>query len=209
MSYTLDPSKAREAGRASKFISSSGKYKGIFTRAEKKVSQNNAEGIEFDFESADGQKATITVWTKGRDGSELFGVNFIHAMMSAMKIREIHDRLIRVKKYDHESKSEIDADAQCYESLMGKPIGIVIQMEEYENQKHEIKEKPSFFCFFDPLTELTSSEILDKAVQPLELAQKIRYVSEVPVKTLKKKPVAQAPQPYPKSEDRFDDDIPF
>lgn len=219
MSYNLDANKARQSESGGKFIKDAGKYVGQFTRAEKIVSKGGAMGIEFDF--TDGSKScTVTIWTHGKDGSELFGLNAISALMTVMRLKTMSETAQMVKKYDYTAKAVKESQCMVYADLMNKPVGVVIQMEQYLNGTGELRVKPAFFCFFDAKSELIATEILDRVVAPKELEQKVAYVMDYPEKELSKKDKAKlteraremhyTPQQAPAiSGDSFDDDIPF
>jgi len=219
MSYNLDANKARQSESGGKFIKDAGKYVGQFTRAEKIVSKGGAMGIEFDF--SDGSKScTVTIWTHGKDGSELFGLNAISALMTVMRLKSMNESPQMVKKYIYADKAEKQVQAMVYTDLMNKPIGVLVQMEQYLNGTGELRVKPSFFCFFDAKSELIATEILDRQVSPKELEHKMTYVMECPLKELSKKDKAKlteraasmhyTPQQAPAvGGDNFDDDIPF
>ena len=219
MSYNLDATKARQSESGGRFIKDAGKYVGQFTRAEKIVSKGGAMGIEFDF--SDGSKScTVTIWTHGKDGAELFGLNAISALMTVMRLKTMSELPQMVKKYIYADKAEKTVQALVYADLMSKPVGVLVQMEQYLNGNGELRVKPAFFCFFDAKSELIATEILDRVVAPKELEQKMAYVMDYPEKELSKKDKAKLTeraremhytpqQSQPVSGDSFDDDIPF
>lgn len=164
-SYTLDTNAARQAN-ANSYIDTTGKYKGVFTRAEAITSKKGTEGIEFTFKSDEKQTADfLTLWTYNKDGQELYGLKVLNALMTCMSVRELQPSQGQVPKWDGGTRN-----ATVFAALMNKPVGVLLQKEEYEKDDGSIGYKFNIFAPFHAQSEMTAKEILDKATKPEGLA---------------------------------------
>jgi hypothetical protein len=155
----------------------------VFKRAEHvKSRQKGTTGIEFDFETPERQSASFSLWTLNKDGKELFGLQLVQALMTCLRVRQLAPTLAMVKKFDRDSGGQIDIEAEVFKELMGKPIGVLFETEDYRRNDGGIGTKVNCAGFFDTATRLTASEILDKKVQPLKLAQNIKTLKHKPYK---------------------------
>lgn len=204
--YTLDTDAAKQADSGNGRINETGKYVGMFTKAKKVSSKQGTQGIEFSFEANNGQSADyLTVWTINNEGKQIYGYKQLMALMTCLKVRSIDAKAGEVEEYDSTAKQMVKHQAEIYPALMNKPIGVLLQMEEYEKKDSSIGEKASFAGFFDPQTEQVAVEILEKSeARVLE-----KLVGQlVPVKKLKGSRPASAPAAT--APDSFgDSDIPF
>lgn len=205
--YTLDTEAAKQADNGGARINETGKYIGQFTKAKKVVSNQGTEGIEFSFESTTGQSADyLSVWTINKDGKQIYGFKQLMALMTCLKVREIDSKQGDVEEYDTVAKQVVKRKAEIYPALMNKFIGVLLQMEEYEKKDGTTAERPVFAGFFDPQTEQTAAEILEKR-EPETLAKMVANL--VPVKKLKGARTTPAVSESYGSGSTFDDDIPF
>lgn len=201
--YTLDTDAAKQADAGGR-ITESGKYVGVFTKAKKVLSNKGTQGIEFSFESNNGQTADyLTVWTINAAGDQIHGFKQLMALMTCLKQRNIESKIATVEEYDRDSSGMVKREVEVYLGLMSKPIGILLQMEEYQKKDGSIGEKAGFAGFFDPQTEQVAVEILEKK-EPAVLAKLVAQLQ--PVKRLKgSRSSSSAP-----AHDAFpSDDIPF
>lgn len=204
-SYTLNTELAKQVG-ASLRITQSGKYAGRFTRAELIVSRQQTEGIEFTFVSDDGQTADfLTCWTHNVDGKELYGLKVLNAILTCMRLREIAPKAGKVQERNGEMR-----DARIFPQLLDKPIGLVLQREEYLKQDGNVGYKFSIVVPFEPSSGMTAGEILGRAT---EAAQIDRIAASLRDKTLPRQANAGgagAAQPaYAGALADMDEDIPF
>lgn len=211
--YQLNPAAARSANDGNKFISEAGKYVGKFIRAENIVSSQGTTGIEFTFSTGQQEADYLTIWTINKDGKDLHGLKVLNAIMACMKVRSISPQEGLVEKYDADAGAKVKKTASLFPELTGKPIGLLLQAEEYRKSNGDIKTKMAIFAPFEASTELTADEILDSKAQPQKLAKLVQYISENPVKKLKTvaSPASSA-QLYANAAGdapAFDDDIPF
>jgi len=155
-SYELNTANARAVGVSSR-ITERGAYVGKFTRAEAVTARSGSEGVEFSFESDDGQRADyISVWTHNGDGKELSGRKLIDAIMTCMKVRQISAEPTPVKRLDGTTDTPLQ-----FRALLGK-VGVFLVSEQYEKNDGTIGSKMVLVLPFEADTKRTASEVLDK-----------------------------------------------
>jgi hypothetical protein len=168
MNYTLNPEAAKAADTMNGRIEETGKYIGIFTRAEESESTKGTKGIEMSYKSNDGLTADyLSLWTVNADGKEIYGYKVLMAVMTCMKTKTLTNTVGKVEKYDQDQQKRVVVDAKIYPELMDKPIGLLLQREEYlKKDGRTIGSKMNIVGAFDPETEMTASEILDRKTKP-------------------------------------------
>ena len=192
--YTLDVQAARHADTAGATIKEIGKYVGEFVQAKDVVTKKGGRGIEFIFKSQGGQKANLAIYTTGANGDRYQGYDALMAIMTCLQLRGIKPAPGKVTRYDFEAKKEVVEDGTVFPDLH-KPIGVLLETEDYEKKDGSIGTRMVLKNVFQPGTELTASEILDKKTQP-ELLAKM-------VEGLRHRPLKGARQPAPRQEDGF------
>ena len=215
--YQLDPQAARQADTAGATIKEIGKYVGEFIQAKDVVTKKGGRGIEFIFKSKNGQKANLAIYTMGANGDRYQGYDALMAIMTCMQLRGIKPAPGKVTRYDYDTKKEVVEDATVFPDLH-KPIGVLLETEEYEKRDGSIGTRMVLKNVFQPNTELTASEILDKKTHPILLPKMVEGLRHRP---LKGRPSAPAhhqddgfggpPAGHPASSGFGDDDgsIPF
>lgn len=192
--YTLDVQAARHADAAGATIKEIGKYVGEFVQAKDVVTKKGGRGIEFIFKSQGGQKANLAIYTTGANGDRYQGYDALMAIMTCLQLRGIKPAPGKVTRYDFEAKKEVVEDGTVFPDLH-KPIGVLLETEDYEKKDGSIGTRMVLKNVFQPGTELTASEILDKKTQP-ELLAKM-------VEGLRHRPLKGARQPAPRQDDGF------
>jgi hypothetical protein len=192
--YTLDVQAARHADTAGATIKEIGKYVGEFIQAKDVVTKKGGRGIEFIFKSQGGQKANLAIYTTGANGDRYQGYDALMAIMTCLQLRGIKPAPGKVTRYDFEAKKEVVEDGTVFPDLH-KPIGVLLETEDYEKKDGSIGTRMVLKNVFQPSTELTASEILDKKTQP-ELLAKM-------VEGLRHRPLKGARQPAPRQDDGF------
>lgn len=207
--YDLDTNAAKEADQKNSNISESGAYTGVFTRAENVMSTKGTVGVEFSFKADNGASADyLTLWTKNKDGKDLYGYKMLMAIMTCLKVRNIKPTIQQVEKYDRDEKQRKMVSVEVFADLMNKPLGLVIQMEEYEKQDAPSAWKPSIYAAFSP-ERFTASEILNKAQKPETLNKMLATLRDKPLRhRAEQSSSAGGPAPTGGLDD-FDDSIPF
>ena len=214
--YTLDVQAARHADTAGATIKEIGKYVGEFIQAKDVVTKKGGRGIEFIFKSQGGQKANLAIYTTGANGDRYQGYDALMAIMTCLQLRGIKPAPGKVTRYDFEAKKEVVEDGTVFPDLH-KPIGVLLETEDYEKKDGSIGTRMVLKNVFQPSTELTASEILDKKTQPELLAKMVEGLRHRPLKGAR--PAAQRsaetaggpPAGHPASSgfDDMGDDIPW
>ena len=183
--YDLDPQSASSAG-VSNYITETGKYKGCFTRAEIVTSRNDTEGVELSFVADDGRRSDfLQLWTYNARGEALVSLKVLNAIMACLRVRSIKPGQIAVQS-DGGAKT-----VSGFPDLMGKPIGLLLQREEYESTKTDdhgnrlIRFRFNIVAPFEAATELTAGEILAKQTKPEQLARIFAGLKDKPASTAK------------------------
>ncbi|AWI53172.1 hypothetical protein DEH84_06825 [Aquabacterium olei] len=220
--FKLNTEKAKAADAPAR-INQTGPYLGKFTRAELVTSRQGTQGVDFSFVAEDGQRADyLTLWTVKKDGTELSGLKVLHALLACLALREVASQAGTVRVWDNEQKKEVDRAAELLPTLMNRPIGVVLQREEYwpENGNQK-RDRMNLVTVFQHGTNLMAKEILDRKPTAEALAKF--------VPTIKDKLAADRPQRsgggggqaggygdqghagagYGGGFDQMDDDIPF
>lgn len=199
----LDSNMAREgsAGAGFQSIKTSGAYTGMITKAKFVTASTGTTGIEFAFECVSGASADfMTLWLQKTDGTQLSGVKVLHALLACLRLGTATPANGTVECWDKASSAYRPEQATIYPGLMNKPIGLLLQSEEYLGDSG-VKTSMNIFAAFDPESKQMAAEIMDAA--PATALDKI-------VPTLKDKKLAPANQQSSAQEQPpVYDDIPF
>lgn len=210
MQYTLDPNAARQADNMSQRITDSGKYVGRFTRAEAITSKKNTVGIEFSFETDQGQAVDyLTLWTHNANGEPIYGLKVFNAIMVCLRLRAINSVRAAIQKYNPDLKAKETVQADLYVDLMNKPIGLVLQREEYIKNDDSIGSKFNIYAPFDAASEMTAAEILDQATTAQTLNKILAGLKDKPVAKRSEKAEIDGSSNIGTPNAFMDDDIPF
>lgn len=209
MEYTLDPNAAKKADSINNRIDSLGKYLGMLTRAEPIVSKKGSKGVDMSFKSDNGASADyLTIWTHNSEGKQLQGFNVLMAIMTCLRVKELKAEQGEVEKYDHNDKKRVKVIVPLFKSLMNKPVGLLLHMEEYEKKDHSTSWKPAISAPFDK-DGFTASEILTKAQKAETLDKMLASLRDRPLKASASAPRASSEPVSAGPFDDMDDDIPF
>jgi len=183
MYYTYDKDAAIAADNSGNRITEKGKYIGTFTRAEHIVSKTGTEGIDFDFVTRDGVRARFALYTRKSDGTTTYGYKQLMALLTCLKQNGLADpQHIRARMWDVDAGKEIEKTVPQFAELLNKPIGLLIQMEEYTNSQGESKWRAGFAHAFEASTELMAAEILEKKIVPEQLPKVLLALKDRPIK---------------------------
>lgn len=211
MKYALNPQEAR-ATEASPRITETGAYTGTFTKALAVTAKSGAVGIEFEFRDSatDATADFLTVYTHKSDGSAIRrGNGIINALMTCLKLREITDSVGSVELWDDTQKKKVAQQAAIYPDLMNRPIGVLLQAEEYFTSSGEPRQRMTLAGFYEASTRLMATEILDKKATPQQLD---KFIAGMPaVRKAKQQPQQTGYQQagQPNAPDMSMDGIPF
>lgn len=209
--YALDTTEARKADSTGSSIREMGKYTGKFLQAEDITASTGTKGIALTFE-ANGQKTRFSLYTKRANGETIMGFQALMAIMACLGLRNIAPQQGTITFWDNDAKAEKTKQGTIFPELCNKPIGILLETEDYLNRDGETRTRMVFAGAFQAGTELTASEILDRKTTPSQLEKMVAYLRHHPVKAAKGG-AATTRQAAPASSgsgfDDMDDDIPF
>lgn len=158
MMFEYDESKALRS-EASSRITEPGVYVGTILQAEHvKATNSAAEYLRFMFRTDDGTTAWLTLFTKKKDGSEAFGVGYIHAMMGLLGIQRMQPVPAQCRAMNGDVIS-----GQRYVELENKKIGFVLGMRDRKYTDNDGFERvtydPQIVRVCQPVTLKTLSEV--------------------------------------------------
>ena len=180
--YQLNADQARAADQRSSVITETGKYIGTFPRAEKITAQSGTEGIDFSFKSNDGRTCRFALYTRKKDGSVIkIGMSFVMAMLTCLQVRQIDAKPAKVLKWDMDQGKDVEDTVPCFVDLMNKPVGLLLEAEEYEKNNGGTGKRMVLAGVFQANTELTSSEILDRKTAPAQLEKMVATLRDRPL----------------------------
>lgn len=218
--FKFDPAQAKAYDQRGGYINEAGKYPGYIESAvwHVKNGQNGqSQGIFLNFVSDAKQKARFYINTSYHGGTvNEGGCKLIHAILACLKMRESGDPVpTQVKEYNPDTRQEETVTRDCFIQLHNKPLGIVVQMVHEDGRDNP---NPAIYSVFEPATEMTASEILGRATEPVQLGKVMAYIAEKPLND-RRKAGSQTPPPPPQRQaaaqgrpqpvDDLDDSIPF
>ncbi|MGV6475392.1 hypothetical protein [Azotobacter vinelandii] len=216
--FNLDPNAARAADNKSAFIDEAGKYIGTFTRAEyMEKPQTGSTGIGLNFKSREGAEAQFYVNLSYQHGQRNKGGHeLVNAIMACLQLRHVgNPQPVTVEKWNAESKQREQVSVPGFPELMGKPIGLLIQMEIEKNSEKGLP-RPTIYAPFSAESEKTASEILDPNCRaPAKLEKMVQAVAAKPIRDNRPAGARSAPagDDYAayagQSADSYDESIPF
>lgn len=166
--FTLNTESAKKADGGGR-IESTGKYVGMFKHAEFVTAQSGAQGIEFHFVADDESTASFTVWTHNKNGETIFGYDKVNSILTCAKVRTLTPTDRTLEKYDFDAGGKVNKPCVVAPELDNKPIGLLLQRENYQNQNGEARYQMNFYAAFEAQTEFMAAEILEKATKATAL----------------------------------------
>ena len=206
--YALDANEARKADNTGNSIREMGKYTGKFIQAEDITASTGTKGVALTFE-ANGQKTRFSLYTKRANGEIIMGFQALMSIMACLKLRNITPQQGTITFWDNEARAEKTKTGTVFPELCGKPIGLLLETEDYLNRDGEVRTRMVFAGAFQSGSELTATEILDQKTKPEQLEKMVAYLRHRPVKAAKGATAAIAPSKPSSGFDDMDDDIPF
>lgn len=214
--FKLDPNAAKDANTGGKRITDPGEYAGKFRAAWHEVNDKGTESVQFIFVSDSGQEAgPLALYTHKADGTVLPSYKMLNAIMACMKVREIAPSKAVIKLWDFDAGAEVEKTKDVYTALMSKPVGLVLQAEEYENRNGEIKERLVIAAPFEAATRKMAEEVLTSAPDAKSLDKYLAwFTSGHQIKRMKgarpaTKPASHADASFGAGAGFDDDEIPF
>lgn len=139
-------------------ITEPGAYVGTILQCEHVKAQNSdAEFVRFMFRTQDGVTAWLNIFTKKKDGTEAFGVGYIHALMGLLGVQSMKAVPAKCRAWNGEVVT-----GERYTEVENKRIGFVLGMRDrrYEdsNGVERVAYDPQIVRIFDPATHKTLTE---------------------------------------------------
>lgn len=164
--YELDTKLAAEADKRNSRITKTGAYPGMIVRAvEIPKNANGTRGIEIEFKADTGESDRLPLYTHKGTGEGLPSLKVVNAIMTCAKVRSLTEKPAMVKRWDKETQKEVDKQVNVFPELEGKPMGLLIEMEESVYQG-KTQHRPVLVGAFDPVGRFMASEILGKVTKP-------------------------------------------
>ena len=160
--FTFNVESAKKADSEGGRINKTDKYIGTITRAEFVTSKGGAQGLEFYFATDDKQETNFTIWTQGKDGSALFGVDKVNAILACTRTKQLTPTQATVEKYSFEEKKDTQQQVVIAPELQDKRVGLLLQAEEYYNANNDVKVRMNFVASFDASSQLMAKELIEK-----------------------------------------------
>jgi hypothetical protein len=185
---TLDPKSAASADNIASNIRETGKYIGVFTRAEKLLSKNGTQGVGLSFKSDDGQTADyLDLYTVNASGEDLPSLKTVNALMACLGLHTAEEGNVSFEKWNKAAGAREKVSAVGYPDLMNKKVGLLLQKEVYSDQNGDDRERVSIYGVFNASNELTASEIMNRKTSPEKLPQILQALMARPVKDTRNK----------------------
>ena len=210
--YQRDDQLAVQAeGKFGGRIETSGAYTGRLTLAKERTARTGTKGVEFTFESDEGQIARyLTLWVSRANGEKIeYGYGLLSALMTCLGLESIESRPDTLDEWQADTGQWLPAQVEVFEALMNKPIGVLLQREERVwGGRTQVGMR--IVEFFDPRDRRTAAEILGNVRQAQSLDRLAANLRESVVRAYTSPAGAPAgPAGGGSLVDLADDDIPF
>lgn len=211
--YQRDDQLAIQAeGRFGGRIETSGAYTGRLTLAKERIARTGSKGIEFTFESDEGQIARyLTLWVARANGERIeYGYGLLSALMTCLGLEAIESKPDTLDEWQADTAQWLPVQVEVFPSLMNKPIGILLQREE-RVWEGRTQVGMRIVEFFDPRDRRTAAEILNHERVPQSLQRLVANLRASVTRAVAP-PAAAATTGAAGSAglvDLVDDDIPF
>ena len=207
--YTLNTEAAKQADNLFSKIEEKGAYLGAFTRAEPVTSKKGTKGVDFSFKTDTGATADyLTIWTTNNEGKQLPGYNVLMAIMTCLKVRDLTASNGEVEKYNNDTQKREKVVVPLFKELMGKPLGLLIHMEQYKKTDGGTAWKPAISAPY-AADGFTASEILNKAKEATTMEKMLSALRDRPLKDAPASAPSSVPVHSGGTFDDLGDDIPF
>ncbi len=207
--YTRDDQLATQAeGPSGTRIEASGAYTGRLTLAKERTAKTGTKGLEFTFESDQGQQARfLSLWVTRANGDKIeYGYGLLSALMTCLDLKSIESTPATLDEWHADTGQWLPTQVEVFESLMHKPIGLLLQREE-RTWEGRTQVSMRIVEFFDPRDRRTAAEILAGTRDAQALDRLSANLREAVVRPYTP-PAGSAPSSAGFA-DLADDDIPF
>lgn len=217
--YKLNKQDAIAYDQRGGYINEAGKYKTVIESAVLHIGQNNngrSENLKLSVIDEQKRKATFFINTSYSNGVQNeSGLRTVSAILACLRMHDSGNAVpAQIKEYNRDTQREEYVSRDCFVSMHGKPIGIVVQMVHEDGRDNP---SPHLYSVFEADTELTAGEIMRSETRPVQLGKVMAYIANKPMVDKRKTQTAapptppgrQAPAAPAQPVDDIDDDIPF
>ena len=195
MDFEYNEKQVQEADKAADAITESGTYVGTFTAVNGIDAASGAKGLQFNFNAPGIGDASFNLYTHGKDGNEIFGMNQVQAIMFLCGVKSLKATKGKTEKWEDDGtgkRVKVEVEGNTYPALCAKPIGLVLQKELYTTNKGGSGARINLYGTFQAETQLMSSEIKNKVTKPVKLA---RLIAGLKTKDSRKAATPESAQP--------------
>lgn len=191
ISFEFDPEAAGRADNVASRIDTGDAYIGRFKSANAMSARNTGtEGVHFEFESPGGGSASFDLWTQKEDGTAVFGVNQLNAMLAIFGLRSLKSVEGKYEGFVDGKRQEVVGEV--FPDLCNKDIGVVLQKELYTKGDGNDGFRMNLYGVFHPVTRLTAGEMKEGKTKPEKVEKMLRGLK---VKDSRKPRVAEPTHP--------------
>ncbi|MBF7687042.1 hypothetical protein [Acinetobacter rathckeae] len=176
--FNQDAAKKADGGGR---IDQTGKYAGKISHVEFVTSNSGkkTQGLEFHFIADNDATTSFTIWTHQADGTPIFGFDKVNALLACAQIQTLTPTNRTLEKYSYDAGGKVKQPCTVAPELDNKPIGLLLQRENYQNQNGEWRYQMNFYAAFQYGTDFMAAEILDRAIKPLALEKVLNRLINV------------------------------
>ena len=172
MDYEFNEQQVQEADKAADALTDCGAYIGTFTAVNGIDAASGAKGLEFHFTANGVGETAFNLYTHGKDGQEIFGMNQVQAIMFILGVKSLKATKGKVTKWEDDGtgkRAKVEGEGDTYPALCGKAVGVVMQRELYTTGKGGSGARMNLYGVYQAETKLMASEIRNKVQKPQKL----------------------------------------
>jgi hypothetical protein len=192
VSYEYNESAAVKADNAASRITEGGAYVGAFKKVWAIESEGGAKGMSFVFDAPGNGTVEFTLYTIGKDGSEIRGANYVNAMMFMLGLKRLESVEGIAEVYDKDAGARVEVAVDEFPAMCNKPIGLMFQ-RELSSYNGRTTDRLNLEAVYQPETKLLLSEIKERKTVPVKYDRMLKLCGKV--KDTRKAESAEPSQP--------------
>jgi hypothetical protein len=192
VNYEYNEALAVKADNAASRITEGGAYVGRFVKAFALTAESGAQGISFSFDSPGSGTVDFTLYTIGKDGQEIRGMNYANAMMFMLGVKKLESVAGAAEVWDAAEGKRVAQEVEEFPSLCGKSIGLMFQ-RELSTYNGRNRDNLNLEAVFQPETKLLLSEIKERKTTPVKYERMLKMCLKT--KDTRKPETAEPAQP--------------
>jgi hypothetical protein len=167
--YGYNEESALHADDVANRIDSSAAYVCSIEKAEAVLTDKGTQGVLLGVRTANGEEGEFTLYLRRDDGTEVFGMKLMQAIMLITGVRGLRSVPGRVERWDNELGERAEVDGETFPDLLKKKCGLVFQRENYRTSRGRDAFRINLYGVYHPETLLTATEIKGKVSSPAKL----------------------------------------